>query len=57
MTFFCFANGVPKEVLETCLLPLKGSLLKILALTQGAFYLWGAAVAPETIQRQYLFNT
>jgi hypothetical protein len=38
VTFFCFANGVPKEVLETCLsLPLKASLLKILALTQGAF--------------------
>ena len=27
------------------------------AFTQGAFKFWAVAVAPEKIQRQYLFNT
>jgi hypothetical protein len=27
VTFFCFANGVPKEVLETCLSCLQGNFL------------------------------
>jgi hypothetical protein len=38
-------------------MPLKGSLLEILALTQGAFKFWGVAFAPEKFHRQYLFNT
>jgi hypothetical protein len=37
-------------------MPLKESLLQIFALTQRALKFWGVAVAPEKIQRQYLFN-
>jgi hypothetical protein len=38
-------------------MPLKGSLLQMFAFTQGAFKFWAVAVAPEKIQRQYLFNS
>ena len=37
-------------------MPLKGSLLQIFALTQWALKFWGVVVAPEKIQRQYLFQ-
>jgi hypothetical protein len=36
---------------------LRGSLLQIFALTQGASKFWGVAVSPEKIHRQYLFKT
>jgi hypothetical protein len=37
-------------------MPLKGSLVQIFALTQWSLKFWGVAIAPENIQRQYLFN-
>ena len=37
-------------------MPLKGNLLQTFALIQWSLKFWGAIIAPEKIQRQYLFQ-
>ena len=56
VTFFCFANGVPKEVLETCLpMPLKGSLP--LSADQGSSGPVPVSQPPENTSQAHIWQS